>query len=134
MRRKLIWLAIVGLLLPVASAWGQIRQEPNMLKRMWPLGRKWHPAPQWTDADVLAASRRGRWPLIAPPVARGKVDINNCRLEDLQNLPGVDAAMGSHIMAGRPYRDYDDLSRDGVPLNVVERLRGQITFGPGGAR
>ena len=132
MRRMFFWLGLVGLLLPVASAWGQVRSEPDMLRRMWPLGRTWHPVPQWTDADILAAARRRNRPLIAPPLAPRKIDINNCRLEDLQNLPGVDAAMGGHIMAGRPYRDFDDLSRDGVPLNVVERLRGQITFGPAG--
>ena len=57
------------------------------------------------------------------------VDINNCTLEQLQNLPGVNASMGARLMAGRPFRSFDDLSRDGIPLNVVEGLRGVITFG-----
>jgi competence protein ComEA len=56
------------------------------------------------------------------------VDINTARLEDLQNLPGVGAALGGHIMAGRPYRDFDDLVRDGVPLNVVDQIRPLVTF------
>jgi hypothetical protein len=32
-------------------------------------------------------------------------------------------------MAGRPYRNFEDLERDGVPLNVVSGLRGKISFG-----
>lgn len=71
---------------------------------------------------------------MAVPLPKGgpvstKIDINHCSLEDLQNLPGVGAAMGGHIMAGRPYRDFDDLSRDGVPLNVVDQIRSLVRFG-----
>lgn len=71
---------------------------------------------------------------LAVPLPRGgpvstKVDINRCSLEDLQQLPGVGAAMGGHIMAGRPYRDFDDLSRGGVPLNVIDQIRSLVRFG-----
>ena len=59
-----------------------------------------------------------------------KIDLNTCTLEQLQNLPGVGAAMGAHIMAGRPYRNFDDLARDGVPLNTIEQIRGLVTVGP----
>jgi len=71
---------------------------------------------------------------LAVPLPKGgpastKIDINHCSLEDLQNLPSVGAAMGGHIMAGRPYRDFDDLSRDGVPLNVIDQIRSLVRFG-----
>jgi competence protein ComEA len=68
-------------------------------------------------------------PLVAPFVP-GKININTCTLAEIQALPGVSPAMGAHILAGRPYRNFQDLERDGVPLNVVARLRGVVTFGP----
>lgn len=67
-------------------------------------------------------------PLVAPFVA-SKIDINSCTLSQLQDLPGVGPSMGAHIMAGRPFRSFDDLERIDVPLNVVARLRGVIVFG-----
>jgi DNA uptake protein ComE-like DNA-binding protein len=59
-----------------------------------------------------------------------KIDLNTCTLEQLQNLPGVGAAMGAHIMAGRPYRSFDDLVRDGVPLSTIEQIRPLVSVGP----
>jgi DNA uptake protein ComE-like DNA-binding protein len=63
------------------------------------------------------------------PFVPGKININTCSLADLQDLPGVSPAMGAHILAGRPYRNFADLERNGVPLNVVTGLRKVVTFG-----
>jgi DNA uptake protein ComE-like DNA-binding protein len=108
-----------------AVSFAQLRQQPELLRRLWPFGRVQRPAPQLAE-PVKPAKAKQR--LIAPFVA-SKIDINTCSLAELQDLPGVNAAMGAHIMAGRPYRNFEDLERDGVPLNVVSGLRGKISFG-----
>ena len=59
-----------------------------------------------------------------------KININQCTLEQLQSLPGVGAAMGGHIMAGRPYRTIGDLARMGVPLDTIQKIAPLIVMGP----
>jgi DNA uptake protein ComE-like DNA-binding protein len=59
-----------------------------------------------------------------------KVDLNSASLEQLQNLPGVEPGMAAHILAGRPYMIMDDLARNGIPLNTIERIRPLVTLGP----
>jgi competence protein ComEA len=93
-----------------------------------PISRHWRPGgvvgPQQPQTrTAVVAKPRG-----APKV--NKIDLNTCTLEQLQNLPGVGAAMGAHIMAGRPYRSFDDLARDGVPLNTIDQIRPLVTVGP----
>ena len=130
--RKTCLIGGVALLLASATAavsCAQLREQPELLRRLWPFGRQQQPvglAPEPTDTTADVAD--GKRPLIAPFVVR-KIDINTCTLQQLQNLPGVSAAMGAHIFAGRPYRDYQDLQRDDVPLSVVQGLRSKITFG-----
>ncbi|MEX0676374.1 MAG: helix-hairpin-helix domain-containing protein [Pirellulales bacterium] len=107
-----------------ATTFAQLREQPELLRRLWPFGREQQPVPLASQPAKVA-----KRPLIAPFVPR-KIDINSCMLQQLQDLPGVGPGMAAHIMAGRPYRDFQDLERDGVPLNVVGGLRGVITFGP----
>lgn len=123
-------LLVVGV--TAAASFGQLQKQPELLRRLWPFGRQQQPVPllakqplEPAPQPVKAAKRERR--LIAPFVAT-KIDINLCTLEQLQNLPGVGPALGAHIMAGRPYRDFEDLERDGVPLNVVQGLRSKVTF------
>ncbi|MBI3836370.1 MAG: helix-hairpin-helix domain-containing protein [Planctomycetia bacterium] len=59
-----------------------------------------------------------------------KVDLNSASLQQLQNLPGVEPGMAAHILAGRPYMNMDDLARDGIPLNTIERIQPLVTLGP----
>ena len=94
-----------------------------------PISRNWRPG------GVIGGRQVAKTRVGNPARPRGgpgsnKIDLNNCTLEQLQNLPGVGAAMGAHIMAGRPYHDFDDLARDGVPLNTIEQIRGLVTVGP----
>jgi len=121
---------IGGIALVLASAmatvsYAQLREQGVLLRLLWPFGRQQPPvplAPESTDA-----TDEGERPLIAPFVV-SKIDINTCTLQQLQSLPGVSASLGARLFAGRPYRDYQDLQRDGVPLNVVQGLRGKVTF------
>lgn len=135
LRLKLV--ASVALVAVVTSATVALaaRIEPKDM----PISKFWRRSFASQDArpQQVAEIRRLQTavPRVLPvPVPRGgpvstKIDINHCSLEDLQTLPGVGAAMGGHIMAGRPYRDFDDLSRDGVPLNVVDQIRPLVRFG-----
>src|SRR5690606_9832783 len=97
----------------------QVHQQPELVGRLWPLFRSTRPVPLLPQTATSTEDGERKRPLIAPFLQR-KIDINSARLMDLQDLPGVGPAMGAHIMAGRPYRDFDDLLRDGVPLNVVQ--------------
>jgi len=133
--RKICLIGCIALLLASATtavSFAQLREQPGLLKRIWPFGRQQQAvplAPETADkGEKSGKSDEGEPPLIAP-FLRNKIDINTCTLEQIQSLPGVNAAMGAHIFAGRPYRDLQDLQRDGVPLNVVQGLRSKITFG-----
>ena len=98
--------------------------EPKGMENM-PISKFWRPG-------YLLGPRtmQKRVPRIPARASIAKIDVNSCTLEQLQNLPGVGASLGAHLMAGRPYRDFDDLVRDGVPLSTVEQLRTRVSFGP----
>jgi len=108
---------LVGLL--AADGFAQRRPQGVLLRMLWPFFQQHRPC------MVLPLER-----LIPPAPRPALVNVNSCTLEQLQGLPGVGPALGARIMAGRPYRNFEDLERNGVPLNTVERLRGAITFGP----
>jgi len=44
----------------------------------------------------------------------GKIDLNSASSEDLQKLPGVNAATADKIIAGRPYTSKGDLLSRGI--------------------
>jgi DNA uptake protein ComE-like DNA-binding protein len=98
---------------------------PLKLSNM-PISRNWRPGGVIGKGEARTAVAAK--PRVLPK--GNKIDLNTCSLEQLQNLPGVGAAMGAHIMAGRPYRNFDDLARDGVPLNTIEQIRPLVTVGP----
>ncbi len=43
------------------------------------------------------------------------VDLNNASQKELEALPGIGAAAAKKIIAGRPYRSVDELSRRVCP-------------------
>jgi hypothetical protein len=125
--------AILLLAGAAAPSYAQLREQPELLRRLWPFGHERRPVPLLpvsaeTPDTPDTPDEKPKRPLVAPYVPT-KININTCTLAELQSLPGVSPAMGAHILAGRPYRNFQDLERDGVPLNVVARLRGVITFG-----
>jgi hypothetical protein len=114
--------------LPISPRWQHsARGAPAEVRpESLPISKNWQRRPADPDArepEPQVARQRRAIPL-------NKIDINSCTLEQLQNLPGVGPAMGGHIMAGRPYRNFEDLARNGVPLNTIERLRPLIVMGP----
>src|SRR5713101_189655 len=72
--------------------------------------------------DVFAQAAKS-----AAPAA--KVDINSASEAELEKLPGVGKATAKKIIAGRPYRSVDDLSKAGVPTKTVEKITPMVTAG-----
>jgi DNA uptake protein ComE-like DNA-binding protein len=118
-------LALALLLAASTAAWATAADEKPKPSRSMPISKYWR-------RGFLLGPRvtQTRVPRVPLGTLGGKVDLNSCTLEQLQNLPGVGPALGAHILAGRPYRDFDDLVRDGVPLSTVDQLRTRILFGP----
>jgi DNA uptake protein ComE-like DNA-binding protein len=107
---KISTAAVVVLALGASSIGQQAKKSPPM-----PISKVWRPG------YVIGKQPQSRVP--RGGLRADKIDLNSCTLEQLQNLPGVGAAMAAHIMAGRPYYNFDDLVRDGVPLSTIDRIR-----------
>jgi DNA uptake protein ComE-like DNA-binding protein len=121
--------ALVAAALASASR-AQDQVPPEKLRPLAPFFQIRGPLPLYADGQPEQAAEqpaKKKRPLVAPFV-RPKININTCTLAELQNLPGVNASMAAHILAGRPYRNFDDLARNGVPLNVVAGLRRVVTI------
>jgi DNA uptake protein ComE-like DNA-binding protein len=58
-----------------------------------------------------------------------KVDLNAASEADLESLPGVGAATAKKIIAGRPYKSVDDLSRAGLSASKIQKLSPLVTIG-----
>jgi hypothetical protein len=122
-------LGVVAALLLSLSATvcrADIQPVPELLVRLWPFFRSTRPVVLLPEDHNPVEKRRS---LVAPFVAR-KVDINSASFSELQDLPGIDSAMAARIFAGRPYRTVQDLERNGIPLDIVQDLADQVTFGP----
>jgi DNA uptake protein ComE-like DNA-binding protein len=58
---------------------------------------------------------------------KGQVNINSATPEQLEALPGIDAAQARRIVAHRPYQSSDDLvKRRLVPKVEFDRISGQL--------
>jgi competence protein ComEA len=56
--------------------------------------------------------------------AKEMVDLNSASKEDLMKLPGIGDAIADKIIAGRPYKNVDDLLRvSGMGPRLLERVR-----------
>lgn len=55
--------------------------------------------------------------------SNGPVDLNTASVKDLEALKGVGPATAKKIVAGRPYRSADDLSRAGVSSKLITQLK-----------
>jgi competence protein ComEA len=59
-----------------------------------------------------------------------KVDVNSADVETLQTLPGIGSTLADRIVAGRPYKNADDLAKvKGLSKSKVEAIQNQVTFG-----
>jgi DNA uptake protein ComE-like DNA-binding protein len=58
-----------------------------------------------------------------------KVDLNKATTAQLEELPGVGAATAKKIIAGRPYKSVDDLSKAGISAAEINKIKSLISFG-----
>ena len=69
----------------------------------------------------------GAPPSVAPKTATSLLDLNTATEAQLQTLPGVGEAAARKIVAGRPYKTVQDLTRAGLPKATVEKIKPLVT-------
>ena len=65
--------------------------------------------------------------------AKALVDLNVASQQDLEGLKGVGSATAKKIIANRPYKSVDELSKAGISAKKIEALRPFVTVGPAAA-
>ena len=67
----------------------------------------------------------------AAPAAGTPIDLNTADQKALEDLPGIGPATAGKIIAARPFKSVDDLSRvKGMSKAKVEALKDKVTVGP----
>src|SRR6056297_3389870 len=70
-------------------------------------------------------------PGTAPSGSSAEVDINAAPSDDLRSFPSVGPVLAEWLIAGRPYRNVDDLARvEGLGGSKLEWLRNLVVVGP----
>ncbi len=65
--------------------------------------------------------------------AKGLVNLNSASQQDLEGLKGVGAATAKKIIANRPYKSVDELSKAGLSAKKIEALKPFVAVGPAAA-
>ena len=60
--------------------------------------------------------------------AKALVDLNVASQQDLEGLKGVGSATAKKIIANRPYKSVDELSKAGISAKKIEALRHHLCF------
>lgn len=62
----------------------------------------------------------------------GKLNLNasSTTIEQIQRLPGVGVVWAPRILAGRPYRTFGEMARDGIPFTTIDALSREVELGP----
>ena len=77
-----------------------------------------------TDKDLIKFSA-------GKHAADGSVDLNTASARELQSVSGIGPVLATKIMAGRPYKNIDDLLRiSGVGQKLLDRIRPALTVTP----
>lgn len=59
----------------------------------------------------------------------GLVDINSATQKELEDVKGVGPASAKKIIAGRPYKSVDELSKAGLSAKAVDSIKPFVTVG-----
>jgi competence protein ComEA len=62
-------------------------------------------------------------------LAQKPVDLNTASDKDLESIKGVGPATAKKIIAGRPYKSVDELSKAGLSAKQVEAIKPFVTVG-----
>lgn len=61
------------------------------------------------------------------------VDINSASVKELESLPGVGSAIAKKIVANRPYKSVDELTKAGLSKKAIDKLKPLVTVGAAAA-
>jgi competence protein ComEA len=75
-------------------------------------------------APAAAARKADAQKSIAAPV-----DLNSATQKELEDVKGVGPATAKKIIAGRPYKSVDELSKAGLKLKAIESIKPFVTVG-----
>ena len=62
-------------------------------------------------------------------VPKSLVDINTASLAELEVVKGVGPATANKIIANRPYKSLDELSKAGLSAKKIESFKSSLTVG-----
>ena len=63
--------------------------------------------------------------------ATKQLDLNKASLDDLKKLPGLSEAKGKEIIAGRPFKNTDELvSKNILSKDVFEKIKPLVMVAP----
>jgi DNA uptake protein ComE-like DNA-binding protein len=65
----------------------------------------------------------------APTTKSAIVDLNKGTQDQLESLPGIGPALAKKIVAGRPYKSVNDLSKAGISANEIHKIESLVTVG-----
>jgi competence protein ComEA len=66
-------------------------------------------------------------PAKAPATKAAPLDINTASVDSLTALPGINDADAKRIVAGRPYKEKDELVKKGIlPQPTYDKIKEQI--------
>jgi competence protein ComEA len=60
---------------------------------------------------------------------KGLVDVNTATQQELEAVKGVGAATAKKIIAGRPYKSLDELTKAGLSAKKIEALKPYVAVG-----
>jgi len=68
-------------------------------------------------------------PIASVKAQKPMVDLNTASEKDLEALKGVGPATAKKIIAGRPYKSVDELSKSGLSAKQIEGIKPFVTVG-----
>ncbi len=90
--------------------------------------KKMKPILTWTTCFLMAVAMLLLWSG-SVVLAQKLIDLNTASDKELESIKGVGPATAKKIIAGRPYKSVDDLSKAGLSAKQVEAVKPFVTVG-----
>ncbi len=110
-------------------------KRPEVLREKKPRPGEPKPAKSYKKQSlVVPPGLLSTAPSVVPysPPGLGKLNLNDrtVTIEQIRRLPGVGVVWAPKILAGRPYRTFGDMARDGIPFSTIDALSRSVELGP----